>query len=524
MKRYNISWMLAVLVTVLSSCSDYLDINTNPNQATTVQPLLVLPAAITGTASVSSQYNSYGGHFGGYIANAGGFSGFGNLFNYQLIPDNYNALWVNAYDNLNDYKYVMDQTKGDDKLAYANAAANIMVAYNFQKLVDAFGDVPYTEALQNNANLTPKYDDAATIYQDLVTKLDEAIALIDAAEFPTALNSSSDPMFGGDMTKWKRFANTIKLRILIRVSGVPALSSFVTTKFAAMDKTLGFIADDAIVNPGYVKDKPNPLWNTWGYQTTGALANSSRIPTEFAFGFYKGPKLTDNGRGSVIYKNFATNTPVNQLGDEVDAPTIITNYSTWYTGTFSSASSISNALGVLKGPGQGQVLMLLAEAKFLQAEAQLKGLLTGDYAATFDAGIAASYTYLYKDVTNVVAAGKNVATDVAAYKADNDESYLVNIKLATTPAQRLEAIITQKWIAVNMINSEEGYNEFRRTGYPVTQPNGDGYRNIASMLSTSTRADKLPSRILYPTSEQSYNAGNYRVINPFTDLIFWDPN
>ncbi|MCF2493745.1 SusD/RagB family nutrient-binding outer membrane lipoprotein [Dyadobacter chenhuakuii] len=524
MKRYNISWMLAVLVTVLSSCSDYLDINTNPNQATSVQPLLVLPAAITGTASVSNQFNSYGLHFGGYMANAGGFSGFGNLFNYQIIPADYNALWVNAYDNLNDYKYVIDKTEGDDTQAYASAAAQIMVAYNFQKLVDAFGDVPYTEALQNNANLTPKYDDAATIYQDLVTKLDESIAKIDGAEFPTALNSSSDPMFGGDMEKWKKFANTIKLRILIRVSGVPALSSFVTTKFAALDKTIGFITDDAIVNPGYVKDKPNPLWNSWGYQTTGTLSNSSRIPTEFAFGFYKGQKLEDIGRGEVIYKNFETNTPVNQLGNEVDAPTIITNYSTWYTGTFSSASSISNALGVLKGPSQGQVLMLLAEAQFLQAEARLKGFITGDFAASFDAGIAASYTYLYKDVTNVVAAGKNVAADVATYKAGNAASYLVNIKLATTPAQRLEAIITQKWIAVNMINSEEGYNEFRRTGYPVTQPNGDAYHNIASLLSTSTRPDKLPSRILYPTSEQSYNAGNYRAINPFTDLIFWDPN
>ncbi|MCF0064996.1 SusD/RagB family nutrient-binding outer membrane lipoprotein [Dyadobacter chenwenxiniae] len=524
MKRYNISWMLVLLITVLSSCKDYLDINTNPNQATSVQPLLVLPAAITGTASVSNQFNSYGLHLGGYMANAGGFSGFGNLFNYQIIPADYNALWVNTYDNLNDYKYVIDQTEGDDTQAYANAVANIMVAYNFQKLVDAFGDVPYTEALQNNANLTPKYDDAATIYQDLVTRLDAAIALTDAAEFPTALTSSSDPMFAGDMTKWKRFANTIKLRILVRISGVASLSSFVTTKFAALDKTLGFITDDAIVNPGYVKDKPNPVWNSWGYTTTGTLANSSRIPTEFAFGFYKGQKLTDTGRGNVIYKNFETNTPVNQLGNEVDAPTIITNYSTWYTGTFSSASSIGNALGVLKGAGQGQVLMLLAEAQFLQAEARLKGFITGDYAASFDAGIAASFTYLYKDVTNVVAAGKNVTKDVAGYKAENAASYLVNIKLATTAAQRLEAIITQKWIAVNMINSEEGYNEFRRTGYPVTQPNGDGFQNIASLLSTSTRADKLPSRILYPTSEQSYNAGNYRVINPFTDLIFWDPN
>jgi hypothetical protein len=525
MKRYNISWMLALLITALSSCSDYLDINTNPNNATEADALLVLPQAIVGSASVANQFNTYGGHFGGYIANAGGFSGFGNLFNYQLIPGDYNGLWVNSYDNLNDYQYVINQTAGNDEQAYANATAKIMTALSYQRLVDAFGDVPYTEALKNNANLTPAYDDAATIYQDLVTKLDSAILIIDRAEFPKSLNSSSDPLFAGDMTKWKKFANTIKLRILIRVSGVASLSSFVTTKFAAMDKTLGFITDDAIVNPGYVKDKPNPLWNSWGYTTTGALANSSRIATEFAFGFYKGQKLTDTGRGSVIYTNFdAGTTPVNQLGNEVEAPTVRTNYSTWYNGVFSSASSIGNALGVLKGPSQGQVLMLLAESEFLQAEAKLKGFLTGNYAANFDAGVTASFRYLYKDVTNVVSASKNVATDVAGYKSDNAESFLVNIKLATTPAQRLEAIITQKWIAVNMINSEEGYNEFRRTGYPRTVPNGDGYENIASLLSTSTRADKLPSRILYPASEQSYNSANYRAINQFTDLIFWDPN
>ncbi|MCE6990226.1 SusD/RagB family nutrient-binding outer membrane lipoprotein [Dyadobacter sp. CY323] len=524
MKRYNISWILALLITGLSSCNDYLDINTNPNNATSADALLVLPQAIVGSASVANQFNSYGGHFGGYIANAGGFSGFGNLFNYQLVPGDYNGLWANSYDNLNDYQYVINQTAGNDEQAYANAAAKIMTAMNYQRLVDAFGDVPYTEALKNNANLTPKYDDAATIYQDLVTKLDSAILIIDGAQFPKSLNSSSDPLFGGDMMRWKKFANTIKLRILIRVSGVAALSSFVTTKFAAMDKTLGFLTDDAVVNPGYVRDKPNPVWNSWGYSSTGAVANTSRIPTEFAFGFYKGQKLTDNWRGSVIYKNFATNTPVNQLGNEVDAPTIITNYSTWYTGNFSSASSIGNALGVLKGPSQGQVLMLLAESEFLQAEAKLKGFLTGDFTTNFDAGIAASFKYLYKDVTNVVAAGKDVAADVTAYKTENAASYLVNIKLATTPAQRLEAIITQKYIAVNMINSEEGYNEFRRTGYPVTAANGDAYHNIASLLSTSTRPDKLPSRILYPSSEQSYNAANYKVINQFTDLIFWDPN
>ncbi|HEX9956645.1 MAG TPA: SusD/RagB family nutrient-binding outer membrane lipoprotein, partial [Fibrella sp.] len=401
MKKNFIYGLLTLVALVTSSCKNYLDINTNPNSATSASAQLVLPQAIVSSAQLASNYNSYGAHFGGYMANAGGFSGFGTLFSYRIVPGEYNGLWVNTYDNLQDYKYVIDQTEGVEGQAYFNATAKIMTVLNFQRLVDAFGNVPYTEALQGNAGRTPKYDDAATIYQDLVAKLDGAIASIDAAKFPVALNSSSDPLFGGNMTTWKQFANTLKLRLLIRMSGVSALNSFVTTKFTALDKTLGFLTTDAIVNPGYTKQdgKQNPTWNAWGYNVAGALANSSRIPTQFAYGFYKGQKLTDNGRGTVVFKNFsAGTTPVNQLGNEANAPTIITNYSTWYTGTFSSASSISNALGILKGPAMGQPLMLAAESYFLQAEAQLKGYLPGAFATSFDQGITQSFTYLYKDV------------------------------------------------------------------------------------------------------------------------------
>lgn len=532
MKKNLIYGVMTLLVLVTTSCKDYLDINTNPNAATNASAQLVLPQAIVGTAALTVSYNNYGAHFGGYVANAGGFSGFGNLLNYNLVTGDYNGLWVSTYDNLEDYKYVIDQSTGVEGQSYFNATAKIMTALQYQRLVDAFGNVPYTEALQGTAGRTPKYDDAATIYQDLVAKLDEAIAEIDGAKFPVALNSSSDPMFGGNMTSWKQFANTLKLRILVRMSGVSALNSFVTTKFAAIDKTLGFLSTDAIVNPGYTKQdgKQNPMWNSWGYTVAGAVSNTSRIPTQFIFGFYKAQKLTDNGRGSVIFKNFASAsapTPVNQLGNETNAPTIITSYSTWYTGTFNSASSITNALGILKGPSMGQPIMLAAESYFLQAEAQLKGYLPGTFATSFDQGITQSFNYLYKDVTNVVAAGKNVAADVATYKADNATStnnYLVNIGLATTNEQRLEAIITQKYIALNMINSEEGWNEYRRTGYPKSNPAGNGYTNIASNKSNSTRPDKLPTRILYPSSEQSYNAANFKTVNQFADLIFWDPN
>lgn len=531
MMKRNIKYMVLGLVAlVATSCSDYLEINENPNSATNATPDLVLPAAITQTAANQVAFNAYGGEAGGFIANAGGFSGFGPIINYNYTNGTYTGTWASTYDNLNDYNYVLKQTEGSDENAYYNAAARIMMAYNYQKLVDTYNDVPYTDALKGAEMLTPKYDKGSDIYQSLVDQLDQAIATINTAQFPASM---ADPMFGGDMNQWKRFANTLKLRMLIRISGVPALQSFVTSKFAALDQTIGFLTTDAIVNPGYTKQdgKQNPMWNTYAYTVAGSLAGqaSSRIPTKFAFGFYNGNKLTDSWRGSVIYKNFSSTsapTPTNQLGNETNAPSVIANYSSWYTGTRNSASDITNALGVLKGASMGMPIMLAAESHFLQAEAYMKGLLAGGSAATsFDNGITASFTYLYKTVANTVDASKNVATDVAAYKAANSGSYLVNYGLAASDEQRLEAIITQKYIALNMVTNDEAWNEFRRTAYPKSVVGGTAFTSMASFVSNSSRPDKLPARIMYPTSEHQLNPSNVPSgINQFTSLIFWDAN
>src|SRR6476620_7675025 len=191
MKKMNLKYFLgaALMMFASSACEDQLDINDNPNSATTADVQLVLPQAIVATASTANQFNSYGGHFAGYIANAGGFSGFGNLLNYNLTPGDWNNLWVNTYqDPLIDLKYVMDKTEGIDELSYFNAAAKIMTVYNYQKLVDTFGDIPYSEALQADKGIqAPKYDDAFAIYQDLFANLDEAIATINGAQFPLRL-------------------------------------------------------------------------------------------------------------------------------------------------------------------------------------------------------------------------------------------------------------------------------------------------------------------------------------------------
>jgi hypothetical protein len=211
-------------------------------------------------------------------------------------------------------------------------------------------------------------------------------------------------------------------------------------------------------------------------------------------------------------------TPTNQLGNEVGNPTIVSGQVTWA----SNEAGLSGT-GVLKGPAMGQPLMLLAEAKLLQAEAQLRGFISGDFTISFYEGITASFNYLYQDENGTLV--KPVDPLVTAYIENNEENHLVQIEAAANDEERLEAIITQKYIAVNMINSDEGWNEYRRTGYPATVPGGEPAFDIASNKSNATaRPDRLPTRILYPSTEQSYNSANYVNINPFSDLIFWDPN
>lgn len=530
MRKFNIKiWGGALLMIFLTtSCEDYLDVNTNPNQAITADVNLVLPQAIVATASLTNTFNSYGGHFGGYIANAGGFSGFGTLFSYNLTPNDYNFQWVTTYqDPLADLKYVIDNTEGVDAQAYFNAAAKIMTVVNYQRLVDAFGDIPYSKALQGATFLAPEYDDAETIYQDLIATLDEAIDIIDNAEFPQRLTKASDPLFGASpsstserpiadqMLDWKKYANTLKLRMLVRMS----TTRDVTAGFAGLDQALGFLTDDAIVDPGYEKNRPNPSWGVWGKTPADALANSSRVPTTFSFGFYNGSKISDAGRGETIYVNFPL-TPTNQLGNEVGNPTIVAGLVTW-----ASNQAGLEGLGVLKGPGMGQPLMLAAEARLLQAEAELQGLLPGGIAASkasFNKGIKASFAYLYKDENENM---KDTTGLFANYLSVNNANDLVNYDLATTTISRLEAIITQKYIALNMINSDESFNEYRRTGFPVSVAGGAPAFDIASNKSTVTaRPDRLPTRVMYPASEQSFNAVNYVTIDYTSNLIFWDPN
>jgi len=528
MKKIFRIFLFSTLALSAVSCEQFLDINENPNQATASSPQQVLPNALTVTAANLVSYNDYGAWHVGYVVNAGGFGGWGTQWTYNYTTSTYSGMWGLTYDNLEDYDYIEEQTEGNEVLAYYNAIAKIMKAYNFQMLVDTYGNVPYSEALGGTENLTPKYDDAEAIYQDLVTQLNAAISLIDNSEANAI--ATGDVMFNGDMNRWEQLANTIKLRLLVRASRKPEASNsqtqeWVRTGFASFGANTVFLTDDAIVNPGYVATagKQNPFWDYYHLTSANATTGTgrSRIPSDYVFSFYDGVKIDDPYRGEVTYRSFPS-TPTNQLGisgtDDDLAPT---GTIAWYVGSGTGASA-TNTVGLFKGRGAGTPIFLAAESYLLQAEANVRGFLAGDAKMAFENGITSSFRYLYKGANNQVDADYNPEEDVESYIIDNADRYLVNFDIATSFDQKMEAIITQKYIALNMIHGAEAWNEYRRTGYPRISGNA-GNTTFASTQSTSSRADRLPTRILYPATEYSYNPSNIPAdVNQFTSRIFWD--
>src|SRR5690606_10026960 len=118
----------------------------------------------------------------------------------------------------------------------------------------------------------------------------------------SSISAATDPLFGGNMNRWKQFANTIKLRLLIKMAGVPALQSYTSAQFNSFDTSVGFLTQDALVNPGYSKEagKQAPIFASRGRTVTDASTQTSRVPSLWMLGFYNGSILDDDARGSVI--------------------------------------------------------------------------------------------------------------------------------------------------------------------------------------------------------------------------------
>jgi len=480
---------------LLVSCEDFLDVNVDPNNPTSVTPDLVLAPAMYYTA-YRQQSDRGISHLGNMFmvnwSQSDGFSWYSDEFKYNVTSSFYVNTFNNVYANpLKQYQILNNLT--DTKYDYYKAIAKVMKAFHFQILVDTYGDIPYSEALGRSLLATPKYDDAKTIYEDLIVQLTDAIALIKNAPENVVVPGADDCMFGGDMETWIKFANTLKLRILVRQSDMTGRESYITTELGVINaEGSGYITTDVGINPGFITgetDKQNPMWNELGKDASGTetMNYKATCASAYIIGY-----LTSTGDPRIdrIYEKPATG----HLG----VPQGLLDYDTPVVDAYMPDKVSNIGPGILKSGDMDAIIFTLAESYFNQAEARLKNLITTGPTTKelYQSGITASFEYL----------GLNAAAAVTYY------SQVLNNVNYDNSTNKEEAIITQKWIAVNGITAEQSWFDYTRTGYPT---------GIPIPLNYSGSADR-PVRIFYPAGEYSSNGENVPAQpNAFTAKIFW---
>ena len=495
MLKKSFNTIVAIMLTgvLLTACSsDYLDINEDPNNPLNVSPDLILPVAQSYSAFIQESFqgqNALGNFLMYNWSEAEGSAYYSLEFRYLVDPTFYSQNFDYTYQNVLKQYSVLNNLEGDE-YGYYRAIGQIMIAYHFQILVDTYGDIPYLEALQRAENRTPKYDDAEFIYSDLITKLTAAIDLINTTNTNSGISplrpGTDDVVFAGDMESWKRFANTIKLRILVRLSDLPEKMQFISDEFAVIsNEGSGFMVNDVEVQLGYFNEenKMNPKWTAFGQDPQGnnSIYNTATCATQYVIDYLIN---TQDPRIDYIYEEPVTG----HLG--VGQGVLYTEIP---NGEFAPEKVSNLGPGILKGPGQAAVLYTLAESYFNQSEAVIKGLMSGDAKSLYESGIQASFDYL----------GAGNATSYYSNSID-----LVNWEVS---ANKLEAIITQKWLALNSIDALQSWFDYSRTGYPSNLP-------ISDIANTGNR----PVRLAYPSSEITSNGENLpSQPDVFTEKIFW---
>ena len=530
--------LAVLLITAGSSCRKaQFNINRNINQPTdsSVTYDVVLPAALHATGTIIA--NQWGPiqNWMSYWARSGTYAPNVIEETYQITTGFGNGIWNSCYDNNYDYQIVASKA-AQAGAGFYEGIARIMKAHNFQVLVDVYGNVPYTQALKGSANPTPAYDNGLAIYQALLREIDAGIALIKAAVVTTTNANkniaTNDIMFGGNKTLWAKFGNTLKLRLLIHAYAVGVINK--TTEIGIINTEgsgyLG-VGENAQVQPGYKADKPNPFYNTYIANTAGTQTanNVYYRANDWGINYYawdgdpREARFYVAGSGGLI-------------GVPYGLPPITANASPVLAGI---------GPGVAKTNASPQAILTSAESFFLQAEARHRGWITsGPSAATLlNTGIQESFTYL----------GAGSAAGYLAFNASYpDVDYAGVAQGPGGPVGGLFTILSQKWFALNAVNTLEVWTDWRRVPYsevatkvlynnsnaPTTNfVYGDGgaytgttgapgpgpFRSVSPQITT---ADNIPVRYLYPQTEYNYNTANVAGQGTITrySKVFWDLN
>lgn len=462
MKQFKIISILIFSLLVSIGCDKgFKDLNTDPNNPVTVPSDLLIPGIVR-TAQNSSYSTFVGGNMGACWSQQFAKVQYNDEARYIPRQASITRLWNRFYAGSNtvgNTGVISDATSMYD-LAVAEGNNNLMgialtlQAYGFAFLTDVFGDIPFTEAIQaNNGNVAPAYDKQQDVYTGILAMLDDAIAKLGTSG---TIDPTNDILYGGDASLWKKFASSLKFRVLMRESGRVDVSGALQALVNA-GNLFQSNADEAKLVYLSADPSANPLYESIVFGTRSEWKVNSEIVDRLTadgdprLSFYAAKNDADIYRGKPSgFLNLPSNTynytNVSALGSFYLRPEL--------PGYF-----ISNA-----------------QLKFLMAEAAQKGWINLNAGTLFKEAIAASL-----DFNGVPAA------DATAFLATQN--------LGSTNAIALQQIATQEWIALYS-QGVESWNEWRRTGYPVLAPAAEAALN------------QIPSRYNYPTTEYSINKAN----------------
>ncbi len=396
----------------------------------------------------------------------------------RTIPGNY---WRTLYrDILTDFRAARDELNDPESYSLSDeipirdnrlAIIQLLEVYTYAQLVDTFGNIPYSEALDGD-NITPAYDEAATIYQDLIAKLNSAITQLD-----TDIQGfgNADLIYEGDISKWIKFGNSLKLKLAMTLADVnPSLSQMLAEEAAA--NVFESNEDNAVLP--YLTSPPNtnPIWED--------LVQSGRSDYFMANTIVDAMNDLEDPRRDVFFSN-----PIDgeYVGGEYAAG-----------GDFASTSHFGDAFIEPEMPGD---ILDYAEVNFLLADAAARGYDVGGTAEEhYNTAIRASFEYW--GLTE---------TDATAYLANPDVAY------ATAEGNFKQKIGTQMWIAL-FNRGTEAWLQWRRFDYPIL--------NAAPQLTV----DDIPVRYTYPIDEQNRNNSNRETVasaiggDNVNTKLFWDVN
>lgn len=477
MKKYILTFLALGMLWSCQTDEEYEDLNRDPKNPTQVAPDYLFTAATVSLADQMATPN-VNLNISRFISQYLTATTYLDEPNYDLtnrgIPENF---WSEIYrDVIFDLVNAKNIIEESTNLSQAEKDARIgqievIEIYAWQVLVDTFGNIPYTQAVNASEFPLPEYDDAGTIYEDLINRIEAADALLAAGQGFTG----ADVVYGGDMAKWMKFANSLQLRLGMRLAEVPGYESLSvsTTEDAINDGVFTSNGDNATVVYQSNPPNTNPLWED--------LVQSGRSDYVAANTLVDVMNNLDDPRRD---EYFAEN-----LGDD-----------TYVGGTYGGSNSYQLYTHVgarLLDPTLPGILLDYAEVEFHQAKAaELSAYnISGSAEQHYNQAITASI--LYYDGTEAQAA-----------------AYLAQPEVAYDSANWEELIGTQFWIAM-YDNPVEGWAVWRKYDAPqLNLPEESG--------------NPVPLRFTYPVNEQNLNEANYTAASDAIGgdeqqtPIFWD--